>query len=358
MKKLIVSALMTALLFQYPVLAENNGELNIYTLKNENTISKIETSVDGSCIAAVFLNDKTLYTVSPVILSNGTANVNIPCPNEEYTFKLYYEIGSDKYLSVGSDNVKYLPDNFTADNNEQNSENTSDNSNQNTGFYPSVYGTPAVALGAFAVIKSVEKAVSYDDDIITKLLVYYMGSEMYLELSDDFLVENKWKYSDVADVSQLTEGDIITFSSNLSGKILKVSLIFRNFDRDLTDDEEGLTILNNAKNDISDKSIVYGVITNKLKNNTLVISDGTGLDKNAQYLGLDPETVVYYYDSSNRNNKLKISSVAEIENSEIAAADKDDNDNIISWDKDALHNFAFARVHDGVICDIVIYANY
>ncbi len=371
MKKLIIFLLTALFILQSVVIAQENTEFNVYTSRTKRVISKIEADIDGECVAAIYLKENNmLYTVSPVTMENGTADVEIPYPQAGYIFRLYYDIGSDKYFSVSGDEVKYLPNTDDETNNdesidEDNNDNTpggeedTNNDNQDNSYaYPGVYESEAVANGAFAVVKESEKVVNADDEIVNKLLLYYMGTEMYVEINEDTPLVNEWSYAEVNDISELVEGDVVKLSANLTGKILRVTLLFRNFDYDLAADEEGRELLDEAKDSIYDGSMIFGVITNKLNNNVLVISDGTGLDDNAQYLALHPETVVYYYDNSLRNNKLSISTVGEIHKSEIASADKDADGNITAWHDDDLHHYAVARVHDGLICDIIVYANY
>ena len=65
---------------------------------------------------------------------------------------------------------------------------------------------------------------------------------------------------------------------------------------------------------------------------------------------------MYGYDKSARKENVKILSVGEISKSEIFL--KDDNDNITNWDEESDRVYAYVRVYDGIVCDVMLYENY
>lgn len=362
MKLKTIITLCTALSMSLPVYAKSNDEFNVYTSRTGNKISRIEAEFgDGSCVAAIYLSDNTLFSAVPIEMKNGSCDTEITYPNENYTMKLYYNIGSDNYLSISSAEIKYIPEQSNTDNTETKPdekptdtpdklpviENTDSNDNK---------PATAATLGSLAVVK---EAGTYFDEEYNAVLAYidilYRGQEMKLKLEEDYrITDASDKFPEMAhqSVTSLKEGDIITLRANLSGSLTGIKFEFRPPAKDAVSLDDDSVLFT------SDDSIMFGIITDKLNNDVIVLNNQSGKYNEAVYLDIEPETAIYYYDSEKRSNKLSLADSSDIIKSEIPAADYDDNENITNWSDDCMHNYAYVRLYDGIVCDIVVYGNY
>ena len=58
-----------------------------------------------------------------------------------------------------------------------------------------------------------------------------------------------------------------------------------------------------------------------------------------------------------RKEKVTVASVGEIYKSEVNSSDKDEYDNIINWDVDSERVYAYVRVYDGIVCDVLMFVD-
>lgn len=365
LKRIIAAAMGIVMLCSLPVGAKSREDFNVYTSRTENKIVKIEAEVqDSSCVAAVYLSDNTLFAAAPVIMKNSEGYTDITYPKENYTLRLFYNIGTDSFLTINSAEVKYLPEQTNTGDSENTDKPSSENGNtdknqtEDNNKDSDVNKLPTAALiGSLAVVKEAGKILDdTGDEVISYIDVLYQGNEIRIKLEEDFCItETAEEFSDMKkrSVSELKEGDVLSFSANLSGSIYGIKLLFRAPDSDLVASEENADLF-----DMTDDGKLFGLVAGKPRDNILVLCDITGrADRNA-YIAIEPDTSIYMYDAQKRSQRLSVSGAAEILKSEIPSIDIDDNDNITKWSEGCAHNYAYVRTYDGMVCDIVIYANY
>ena len=346
MKKLIMS-LAIASLFTLNTYAQDSFS----AFKTDTAVTHLSANVsDGVYPVLVHLSDNTLHNVTIADFSNGRAEVNIDIPNDEFSLLMYDFEKKSSYIIEG-ENISDIPDTPVQD-----TPNTppSDNSSE----LPGVYESERVAIGAFAVVKDVNLTANENDDIMLNISAYYRGREIEFELEEDAIVackEEGLEQYDGMRADELEEGDIITFNCNLSGKILSIDLLFKAPKTNIITDENYNILF---KDTLTKHSCGFGLIADKIKQKEIILYDSTGLEDKAFYFDLDPETVVYYYDFDGRSDKLSIGTIYDIRKSELTSLNFDENDNIISFPDDITYNYAYARIHDNTVCDIVVYANY
>lgn len=335
MKKLFISLLFLFLILPTSVFAADN-DFSVYS--KDNAITKIETKLDiKDSVLVLYNEDKTVSSMHSVKFNDGSANTIIKLPENNYFAKIYYDIGTDNSYLLYPYNIKEMPKEDELE-------------------FEDIYPSGAAAIGALAVIKSADKTVTYDDEIINRIVCLYQGKEIVIDLEEDIRVTAQAPevaIYDGMDISNLKEGDIVYFTAYLNGNIYKVNFLFRPYQTDIITENNNIVFgpyQSNFK--------TYGVIVERLKNGTVVLYDKTGLEKNALYLGLHKNAPVYVYDMSKRKDKVSIGTSADIIKSEIIPSEMDDDNNILSWGADNSRNYAYVRVYNGDICDIVVFANY
>lgn len=335
MKKLLISLAFIFIIFQTGILAYNR-DFSIYT--ENNVITKIETSLDiDDALMVIYNDDNTVISIHNINFKNHTSNNIIQIPKDDYFAKIYYDIGSDKSARILPDDIIKVTQNEDIQK-------------------PETYPSGAASIGAIAVIKSAEDVVSEDDEIVTRIVCLYKGEEISIDLESDFTLTAKTPEMAIYDgmkVSTLSEGDIVSFTAYLNGNISDVNILFKPYQTDI------ITQNNNIVFPVhSNKFDTFGVIFERLKNNTVVLYDNTKLESNALYLKLHKNAPVYVYDMSKRKDKVRLGTSADIIKSEILPSELDDDKNIISWGSRNFRNYAYVRVFNNLVCDIVVYANY
>lgn len=241
------------------------------------------------------------------------------------------------------------------------------------------YPTALDAATAFAVVKRAELTVVNEEEMI-ELDVFFRGTEqkIYADTSKT-LASAPEEYRDLADaeLTALKSGDVIYMTTNLSGGLSTVELIFRPQTKDyVTDGEEHgasfekLFTTNGAvstkrptpyvpygRGTGKDQQYAFGVICEKNGNQYMTLRNRAGREDQEIEVLLTQNTVVYLYDKT-KKEKLTMGSSAEIEKSEIPSASLDEDGNIAKWDSDCVRNYALVRMDDGVALDVVVYMNY
>lgn len=241
------------------------------------------------------------------------------------------------------------------------------------------YPTALDAATAFAVVKKAELASVNDEEVIAMDLLF-RGDEIQLYAdTGKTLVSAPEEYQELAgaDLTALKGGDVIYMTTNLSGDLSSVELIFRPQTQDyVTDGEDHGTSfekLFTANGAVStkrptpyvrygtgtgkDQQYAFGLICEKNGSTYLTLRNAAGREDQEIDVSLTQNTVVYLYDKT-KKEKLTIGSPAEIEKSEIPSASCDEDGNIISWDSDCVRNYALVRMDDGIALDVVVYMNY
>lgn len=337
------------------------GDLMAYTLRTEKKIVLLKADIpDGAAVAAVYSPDNRLFSAQRADFKNKEAAVSLAFPNTDHTVKLYYEIGTDKYLSLNSMEERYLPgEKQDIPEEKEDSTKTGDASGtDDNNTYPSFYSDPKIQDGTIGVIKKAEKTLNENGDIKISLDLYYMGKQTTIRLDEDFDVFPSDMFLSLAPMKadELSEGDAVRIYTNLNGeRILKIELLFcAPYDDPVTGSDEIKKAF--KKIEYGDDGLAFGLVRDVKK--YISLYDPSGLEREALYIDIEPDTVVYCYDAEKRSNKLSLGGVGDIEPSEIPSQSIDENDNIIDWEKGASHNYAFVRMYEGVAYEIVFYKGY
>lgn len=242
----------------------------------------------------------------------------------------------------------------------------------------SVYPTELDEVTAFMFVKNAERAVENGEEK-TKLDVFFRGEETEIWVDDDITLKsaptvNAGLTGKSADV--LEKGDIIYCSTNLSGVLRSIELIYRPYENDVVTEDEDFG--NNFEKLFSQKNnmvttihpvpiavyggknnlrqqYAFGVIKDVKNTKYMTLCNKTGKFEDEMTIDLSKNTVVYVYDKTLRN-KVYIGTVGDIEKSEFDNLDEDGN--VTLWNEDCVHNYAFVRMADGVALDIACYRGY
>ena len=365
-KRIIALSAIAVTLFSVSAAAKTDESFNVYTARTENKIVKIEADIpDSNAVAVIYNSDGIMYSATPVTIKNHECKTDIVYPASSYKLNLYYNIGSDSYLTIKSDETKYIsqddtkpenPDvNPSKPDNNPSKPDGNQNGNNNSGTDSGI--SESAKIGSVAVVK--DSGTEYDadsDQVISYLDVLYNNKEIKIKLDEDFKISNaaeSLSYMIGKSVTELEKGDILGLDANLSGRLYRINLLFRVPQTDPVSDGGDSSLF-----DLTDDGTMFGLIQNKPVPQVLVLYDSTGKAKNAVYADIEPDTAVYFYDMSKKKDNLRIGTAAEIIQSYIPPADYDDNDNIIKWSEDCTHNYAFVRTYNDSVVNIVVYENY
>ena len=330
MKRLICFVLI--FMMSYVSVFAQDIDIKAYREKDTNKLIELKINEpDQMAVAIIYTSDNGIYDSQIVNIKDKKAELGLKCPDDEFVLKVYTDLGTDKSHSVASDKIVLY---------------------EKEEFVP-VYGNTKAAIGAFAVVKDVQEELNILNEAVASVTVLYRGEELKVEFDTDYLLP----YSDGTDrisVLDLEAGDIIRLKANLSGKLSGAEFVFKAPETDVVLDEVEASRLYTTITD-TEKMNVFGIVADVF-DDTLVLYNQSGLESEALYLDIEPNTVVYSYDASSRKEKVKILSATEISKSEIFS--KDENDNITNWDEESDRVYAYVRVYDGILCDVMLYENY
>ncbi len=285
---------------------------------------------DQMAVAVIYTSDNKVYNSQIVNIKDKKAELGLMCPQEEYILKIYTDIGTDKSYSVSDDKIELYQKEFVP-----------------------VYGNTAAAIDAFAVVKDVCEELNASNEVVASLTVLYRGAECKVEFDTDYSLSYLYETQKIP-VLDLEPGDIIKLKANLSGKLTGAEFIFKATKTDVVLDEEEASRLYTTITD-KGKMNVFGVVAD-VYDDTLVLYNQSGLESEALYLDIEPNTVVYGFDASLRKDNVMILSAKKIPKSEIFS--KDEEDNITNWEEERDRVYAYVRVYDGIVCDVMLYENY
>lgn len=231
------------------------------------------------------------------------------------------------------------------------------------------------AAQAFAIV---EKVTIKDVDGDSKALatVLWQGKEQEILFDSDITIQSAPDAASHlvgAPVTSLKKGDVVYFWEQLNGKFSDLRVIYRPETRDIiTSDEDfgasfeklytekGLVAGTNAWSAVTygtqpstRTAYAFGVIEDKTKN-LLTLFNKDGRLSDAIELDLSDNTIVYTCNMAEKA-LLEIETVSALRESSISKQNKDEEDNIIHWDKNATYYYALARIVDGTVTDIVMY---
>lgn len=237
-----------------------------------------------------------------------------------------------------------------------------------------VYPKEIDAVSAFAVVKKVSKTY-IDDEIVYDVTVFYQGAERLLHIkTDTYITSSPDGGPSVTgdDVSALREGDVISISSSVSGKIKGIVLVMRPPSKDplVSGDDYGesferlysrngipsayagddIVIYNNVSN--ARVKYAFGVITDKTSS-SLTLCGTDGKENNSFYADIDKNTCVYGIDADD-SNETSIENISYIRKSSIPKIYFDDDGNINEWNSECEYTYALVRIVDDTATDIAV----
>lgn len=243
----------------------------------------------------------------------------------------------------------------------------------------SVYPAAMDAATAYMMVKEVEK-IAEEDDIKIKLTVFFQGKEKTLILEEDKVIDyaSDMNYALAQEsVTSLKAGDIIYCSTNLSGKIRTLELIYRPVSYDIITDERNYgdnfeklyTIDGKVSKAYPTQTVLFGGsvgssrvyafgLIRECGANYMTLCNKSGLVSKCVDIDIDENTIVYVYDSLKKNGNVRIGDISDLVPSAFSAEAEDDAGNIIDMDNYFEHNYALARICDGTATEIAVYLNY
>ncbi len=308
-------------------------DTDIKAYKDKDTNKLIGLTInepDQMAVAVIYTSDNKVYDSQIVNIKDKKAELELICPQTDFVLKLYTNIGTDKSYSVSADRIEI---------------------HQNE-FIP-VYGNTAASIDAFAVVKDICEELNASNEVVASLTVLYRGAECKVEFDNDYVLSYPDWYEKIS-VLDLEPGDIIRLKATLSGKLIGAEFVFKAPKTDVVLDEKEASRLYKIITDKKNMN-VFGVVCD-VYDDTLVLYNRSGLERDALYLDIDPNTVVYGFDASLRKDNVKILSAQKIPRSVIFS--KDEDDNITSWEEKRDRVYAYVRVYDGIVCDVMLYENF
>ena len=249
----------------------------------------------------------------------------------------------------------------------------------NPNVFPEVYGEASVAVNAFAVVEKVSSSVQDSEQGFT---IEYLcqGSENSVWLDRDVLIVSAPDSQNALvgeELSALKRGDVVYFNREFGGRIKEAALLYRPSSRDVinssddfgTDFEKLFSVNGSAVGGYSGWKVAgYGKevpsngtyfafgIAAKRDGNTLYLLNASGDTNDAIELGMPEDVIAYECDMRNTAgvDSIRLSGIRpSIANSVWENAYGSD-DSVIELD-DTEYNYAFARIVDGTVMDIVVY---
>lgn len=244
--------------------------------------------------------------------------------------------------------------------------------------YPPVYEKGVDAVLAPAMVTKVSMTLDKNSERQYEIEIYYQGRERTLFMPEDTKIANApAQYIGLigSSVNSLKEGDVIVFSSRLSGRLNDISLVYRPQKEDIINDttdfgssfeelfsrngtigtEKSNTVYKYDRTNTARIQYAFGVVQDK-RGNSFVLNNKSGKVDTQADMYIPDNAMVYVYDMS--TNESYMGNISDIEKSEISRQDMDDMDNIINWTQDGVRNYVLARVVDDVVTDAIVYLNY
>lgn len=382
------------LVWSIPALAKSDTPL-ISPAPTQNTLYiqtgtirtlTFDTTFTGAVPVAVALFDKdnllTACTIQTAQAENGKATVaetNIPYPStSDGTLKVFF------YQTPNASPVVFTFSDGTPAPTLSPTPTLTPTASPTASPKPTTTPRPSIhpayekeldAAQAFAIVEKVTiKDVDGDSKVLATVL--WQGKEQEILFDSDITIQSAPDAASHlvgAPVTSLKKGDVVYFWEQLNGKFSDLRVIYRPETRDIiTSDEDfgtsfetlytekGLVAGTDAWSAVAygaqpstRTAYAFGVIEDKNKNLlTLFNKDGRLAD--AIELELSDDTIVY---TCNMEEKalLEIKTVSSLRASSISRQNKDDEDNVIRWDKNATYYYALARIVNGTVTDIVMY---
>lgn len=359
MLKKIISAALTAML----ALQASAGA---YELK-----FNYESGTEGSAFAFIYDENGKLEAVEKceAVKNDGACTAEIS-GGENKKIKLLFPHSAKLIESFITEESK---DEIKDEIKEENKNESTEENKQNP------YPTAMDAATAYMMVKEVGKTAE-GDEIKTKLTVFFRGEEK------SFLLDESAELDSASDVNfsmegepltSLRAGDIIYCSTNLSGKIRTVELIYRPTDFDIVTDErnygenfEDLYTVEGSVTQVNPTPIVpfggslgakraYALgLIRECGASYITLCNKSGLAKNNMDIDINENTVVYVYDKAKKDGNVRIGDISDIAASSFASEAEDEYGNITDMSNYFEHNYALVKMAEGTATEIALYLNY
>lgn len=334
-------------------------------------------AADDDCVVAVYENG-TLYSCANGVYDSGAVYADIRLPEGEYTAKAFFTDEGTVTIEKGCLNPvpdKETPSPTASPSPVPTEQPTTAPSKTPRPTYHPAYKSEKSAVEAIAVVESVGITAG-DGENKYEIKALYRGAQTSFVMDQEINISSaptEHAYLTGADIMSLKKGDVIMITCRVSGGIKRVDLIARPPVKDVVTSGgsfESLFSINGTVASRSDWSVLqygknvpskgtyyaFGLIRNKNKD-TLELMNESGLEKDALYLDLSDNVIVYTCDVENKT-ELSIGGAGSIVRSEIIKGDLDDDDNVISWEEGRNYNYALVRVVDGTVPEMVVYTGY
>ena len=360
MKKFFMIILTVALLF---------SALPIFAADGTETIRLKNTSAEGTVFIAVYTAQNRLSAVAEAQAEMEDKDALVSLPSG------LAPAGGKLGIYIPKTNVFVIPEEAAPSASPAAPAQTEKPGQEPKETLHPAYESEAAAMLAFMVVKDVTSGLE-DDMPVTIVNAYYQGRETSFIAEEGAAlgsVPDAYNALDGMEIADLQEGDVIYCRASLSGQLVGVDLLFRPMEEDIVAQlpacgfEKLYTVqgqtggrwpaLQFGGKPANKNQYAFGVVKERSGKNILILTDAAGLEKDALYLGLLDNTVVYVYDKTSRN-RLSIGAIGDIFPSVIPADTKDEDGNIIKWNAEDEHHYAFVRLYNGIAVDIVLYQNY
>ena len=242
------------------------------------------------------------------------------------------------------------------------------------------YPTAMDSATAFMMVKEIN-SVSVDDETKTSLKVLFRGEERELLVDEDMTIDSAPIANSALkhdSVSALKAGDIIYCTTNLSGKLRTVELIFRplsgdiitdtadygvNFERLYSADGQRVSVRNPIPigvfggNNSKERQYAFGAVK-EIGTTYFTLCNKAGRTSQDINVDITSDTIVYVYDKSKKNGNIHIGDISDIIGCGFDTDAKDDADNVTDWSKTFERHYALVKMAKGTATEIALYLNY
>lgn len=342
------------------------------------------------CVVAVYENG-ALYSCAYGTYENGTVHAEVKLPAGEYTAKAFFTDNGTVTIEKGFLNP--VPDkgtpapsvtptpsaDVTPTPAPTNNTGTPSPSKTPRPTYHPAYESEKDAVEAIAVVRNVNMT-DVNGDTKYSINAYYRAEEVTFNIDEDKIIDSAPDaFSELGgqSVGVLKKGDVIMIACTPSGSLKRVDLIARPVKDDIvtgsTDYGDNFEQLFSCRGVVGGRTdwkagvygaklpsdgtgYVFGVIRAKDKGSVVLVNKD-GMDKDAYYIDLSDNVIVYTCDVSDKN-EVSVGGAANIIRSGIAKADLDEDDNIKEWKEGGEYNYALVRVVDQTAVEMVLYTGY